>query len=99
MSERTAELTSHGVLILIDEVFGHIFGHELVCGLRHPSVHKGCKIKKRGAIKRQLVVEKLVRRLRVSSLRASQLLSSSLLLFLDGHAFDGILYFGNGYVP
>lgn len=65
-------LTSHGIFILIDEVFGHIFGHKLVCRLRHPCMDEGRKIEKGRAIKRQLVMEELVSGFCVGSLLTRQ---------------------------
>lgn len=65
-----SDRTSHGVLILIDEVLGDIFHHELIRLLGHPCVDKGCKVERRIAVEGQFVADQLVRRLCISSLNA-----------------------------
>lgn len=66
-----SERTRHRILILIDEVFGDILHHELVCLVGHPCVHKGREVKIGGAIERELVVNELIRCLRFGALRWS----------------------------
>jgi hypothetical protein len=60
--------TSHRVLVLIDQVLGEVLHHKLVRLVGHPSVHKGCEVQVRRAVKGELIVDNLVCGLRVCSL-------------------------------
>lgn len=68
MLTASVDILRHGILILINQILGDILHHELVRRARHPGMHKGGQIEKGRAIKRQLVVDELIRGVCVDSL-------------------------------
>ena len=65
--------TSHGVFILVNEVLADILHHQLVSLLGHPGVDERRKVQQGSAVKRELVMKELVRRLRICALRTAVL--------------------------
>lgn len=67
-SDKADELTGHGILVLIDEIFRHVLLHEFICRLGHPCVDEGGKIEERGSVEGELVVDHLVGRFCICAL-------------------------------
>ena len=90
--------TSHGVFILVDQVFGDVLHHKLISLLRHPGVDERGEVKSRRTIERKLVADELVCSLRVCTLREV----NERRRWQENEGiltFDGSLYLGIGSVP
>lgn len=89
--------TRHRILVLVDEVLGHGFLHELVGLLGHPCMDEGREVEEGGAIQRELVVNELIGRVCVGALcgedepRAADMRGKRTL--------DGMRNLGMGSVP
>lgn len=61
-------LTSDGIFVLIDQVFGDVLDDEFVCFVGHPCMNEGREVQGRVSVEGEFVMNQLVNVLCVSPL-------------------------------